>query len=67
MAIATDAVSSNLDRGEVNNIIKVNKVCQWLATGRWFCPGRPVPSTNKTDRQDIAEILLKVALSTTKQ
>jgi hypothetical protein len=27
-------------------------------------PGVPVSSTNKTDHQDIAEILLKVALNT---
>jgi len=44
-----------------------DKVCQWLATGRWFSPGPPVSSTNKTDRYDIAEILLKVALDTIKQ
>jgi hypothetical protein len=31
-------------------------------TGRWFSPGPPVSSTNKTDRHDITEILLKVAL-----
>ena len=31
-----------------------DKVCQWLATGRWFFPGPPVSSTNKTDRHDIA-------------
>jgi len=31
---------------------------------RWFSHGTPVASTNKTDRHDIAEILLKVALST---
>jgi hypothetical protein len=35
-----------------------DKVCQWLATGRWFSPGPPVSSTNKTDRHDITEILL---------
>jgi len=29
--------------------------------------GPPVSSTNKTDRHDIAEILLKVALNTIKQ
>ena len=29
-----------------------------------FSPGTPVSSTNETDRLDIAEILLKVALST---
>ena len=39
-----------------------DKVCQWLATGRWFSPGPPVSSTNKTDRHHITEILLKVAL-----
>jgi hypothetical protein len=44
-----------------------DKVCQWLATGRWFSSGPPVSSTNKTDRHDITEILLKVALNTIKQ
>jgi hypothetical protein len=39
-----------------------DKVCQWLTTGRWFSPGTPVSSTNKTDHHDITEILLKVAL-----
>jgi hypothetical protein len=29
-----------------------DKVCQWLATGRWFSPGTPVSSTNKTDHHD---------------
>ena len=32
-----------------------------------FFPGSPVDTTNKTDRHDITEILLKVALSTHKQ
>ena len=41
-----------------------DKDCQWLATGRWFSLGNPVSSTNKTDRHDITEILLKVALNT---
>ena len=31
-----------------------------------FYPGPPLSSTNKTDRHDITEILLKVALSTIK-
>jgi hypothetical protein len=35
----------------------IDKVCQWLATGRWFSPDTPVSSTNKTDRHDIAEIV----------
>jgi hypothetical protein len=34
--------------------------------GRWFSPGPPVSSTNQTDRHDITEILLKVALNTIK-
>jgi hypothetical protein len=33
---------------------------------RWFSPSIPVSSTNKTDRHDIAKILLKVALNTIK-
>jgi hypothetical protein len=36
---------------------------QWLATGLWFSRGTLVSSTNKTDRHDITEILLKVALN----
>jgi hypothetical protein len=31
---------------------------------RWLLPGNPFSSTNKTDHDDITEILLKVALST---
>ena len=42
------------------------KVCQWLAAGQWFSPGTPVSFTNKTDHQDINEILLKVVLNTIK-
>ena len=41
-----------------------DKVCQWLTAGGWFFPGAPVSSTKKTDRHDITEILLKVALNT---
>ena len=39
---------------------------QLLVTGLWFSPGTPMSSTNKTDRHDITEILLKVALNTIK-
>ena len=39
-------------------------VCHWLATGQWFSLSNPVFFTNKTDRHDIIEILLKVALNT---
>jgi hypothetical protein len=41
------------------------KFVGWLATGLEFFPDTLVSSTNKTDRHDITEILLKVALSTT--
>jgi hypothetical protein len=51
----------------VFDITLFDKVCQWIATGRWFSPGTPVSSTNKTDRHDITEILLKLALNTIKQ
>jgi hypothetical protein len=44
-----------------------DKVCQWLAAGRWFSPGTLVSSTNKTDHHDIIEILLKVAWSAINQ
>ena len=47
--------------------ILCDKVCQWIVTGLWFSPGTPVSSTNKTESQDITEILLKVALNTIKE
>jgi hypothetical protein len=44
-----------------------DKFYQLLARGRWFSPGTSASSTTKTGRHDIAEILLKVALSTKNQ
>ena len=44
-----------------------DKVCLWLATGRWISPGTPVSSTNETDSHDITKVLLKVALNTINQ
>jgi hypothetical protein len=44
-----------------------DKVYQLHAHGRWFSPGTPASSTTKTGRHDIAEIFLKVALSTINQ
>jgi hypothetical protein len=41
-----------------------NKVCQEFAASRWFSTGTPDSFTNKTDRHDITELLLKVALNT---
>jgi hypothetical protein len=37
--------------------------CQGLAAGRLFSPGTAVSATNKTGRDDISEILLKVAFN----
>jgi hypothetical protein len=54
-------------RRDVLDTTLCNKVCQWLAAGRWFVPATPVSSTNKTERHDITEIVLKVALATMKQ
>jgi hypothetical protein len=39
-----------------------DKDYQLLAHSQWFSPGTPASSTTKTGRQDIARILLKVAL-----
>jgi hypothetical protein len=58
-------VRTPLRRGVLDTTL-CDKICQWLATGRWFSPGTVVSSTNKTDDHDITEILLKVALSTIK-
>jgi hypothetical protein len=44
-----------------------DKVYQLLAHGQWFSPVTSASSTTKTDRHDIAEILLKVALNTINQ
>ena len=46
------------------NIICLIKCVSKLVAGQWFSPGIPFSSTNKTDGHDIAEILLKVALTT---
>ena len=50
------------DHGEVYSL--QHYMIKWLAAGRWFTPGNAVTSTNKTDRHDIADILLTVALNT---
>ena len=61
--ISADVVGS--DQGEVYNIMWYF-VCQWLVAGQWISSGTPISSINKTDRHEITEILLKVALSTIK-
>ena len=64
---ATKVVSSNPVHDKVYSIQYYVIVYQWLATGRWFFTGTPFSSTNKTDRHDITEILLKVVLNTINQ
>jgi hypothetical protein len=54
-------------KGTLDSQPQVIKVYQLLAHGRWFSPGTPASSTAKTNRHDIAEILLKVALNTINQ
>ena len=54
-------VLTPLRRGVLDTTL-CDEVCQWLATGQWSYPGTPISSTNKTDRHDITEILLTVAL-----
>jgi hypothetical protein len=56
-----------LQKGCIRLTAASDKVYQLLAHGRWFSPGTLASSTNKTGRHDIAEILLKVALSTKNQ
>jgi hypothetical protein len=48
-------------------VVASDEVYQLLAHGRWFSPGTSASSTTKTGGHDIAEILLKVALSTINQ
>ena len=61
--MTTKVVSLNPTHSEVCSIQCY--VIKWLVAGRWFSPGTPVSSTNKTDCHNITEILLKVALNTT--
>ena len=64
VSITYKVVSSNPANDEVYSIQHYVIVCQGLAAGRWFSPDTAVSSTNKTDRYDTTEILLKVALNT---
>ena len=55
-----------LQKGCTRPAAASDKVYQLLAHGRWFSPGTPASSTTTTGHHDIAEILLKMALSTIK-
>jgi hypothetical protein len=61
---AYPGVLVGLQKGCTRLAAASEKAYQLLAHGRWFSPGT---STTKTDRHDITEILLKVALSTINQ
>ena len=58
------SLSMMINRPFAHFRLYVIKYVSDLLTGRWFSPGTPVSSTNKTDHHDIAEILLNVALNT---
>ena len=62
MPVTTKVVNSNPVHGEVYSI----QHCVIKFVSARFSLDPPASSTNKTDRQDIAEILLKVALNTIK-
>ena len=51
-------------RGVIDTTLCVMFVSDLCQVGWFFFSGTPVSSTNKTDHQDIAELLLKVALNT---
>ena len=61
MPITTNDVSSN--SAQVLYAQYNSMWCQWFAPGRLFSPAILISSTNKTDRHDKTEILLKVALT----
>jgi hypothetical protein len=44
---------------------EINMIYELWQAGQWFSLGTPVSTTNKTDRHDKTEILLKVQLNTT--
>jgi hypothetical protein len=63
--ITTNDVSSYPVHGEVYSIQQY--VIKFVSDLWCFFPGSPVFSTNKIDRHNITEILLKVALNTINQ
>ena len=65
----TRVVRSNPVHGEVYSIqhYVIKFVSGLRQVGAWFSPSPPVSSTNKIDRYDITEILLKVVLNTINQ
>ena len=66
LPITTKVVSLNPAHGEVYSIqhYVIKFVSDMRQICMWFTPRNLVSSTNKTDLQNITEILLKVALNT---
>jgi hypothetical protein len=62
---STNVVSSNPVHGEVYSIqhYVIQFVGDLREVGGFLRMSTPVSSTNKTDRHDIAEILMKVAIT----
>ena len=60
----TYAISAYMLRRGVLDTTLCDNVRQWYAAGRWISP---VSTSNKTDRHDIIDILLNVALNTINQ
>ena len=58
------AISTYSAQARCTHTTLCDTICQWFATGLWFSLGTPVSFTNKTDRHDITEILLKMTLNT---
>jgi hypothetical protein len=60
-------VRAQLCKLQIDSQPQVIKFTSCLPMSQWFSPGTPASSTTKTDRHDIADILLKVALNTINQ
>ena len=76
MAVLLNVIANAIQIEFVNSLLKwwqskakpkpdrPNQGNRFIFVFLWFSPGTSVSFTNKTDRHDIAEILLKVTYST---
>jgi hypothetical protein len=64
LGLVYGAISAYMLRRGVLDTTLCDNVRQWYAAGRWISP---VSTSNKTDRHDIIDILLNVALNTINQ
>ena len=58
------ALLCKLQKGALDSQPQVDKIYQLLAIGRWFSPCTPASFTTKTAYDELAKIMLKVALNT---